>query len=276
MRLKIRHVSEYHYDAPVGYSLQRLRLSPQTGPGQKVINWNTTVDGAALEVRYNDHFDNHVELVSTTTERQSIRIVAEGEVETSDNAGIFGPHQSFTPLWLYRRTTPLTEAGPLITALAGSVTGDNDLSRMHGLMETVHRQVAFVAGETGATTTAEEALAQQTGVCQDHAHIMIAAARALGLSARYVSGYLMIDGENEQTASHAWAEVHMPGLGWVGFDAANDICPDDRYVRIATGLDYRDAAPVSGMVTGVATETLLVTLTVENQGQSQSQSQSQS
>jgi transglutaminase-like putative cysteine protease len=78
----------------------------------------------------------------------------------------------------------------------------------------------------------------------------------------------------EQAATHAWAEVHIPGLGWVGFDPANDVCPDPRYVRIATGLCYRDAAPVSGMRIGTPGETLSVVVNVENQGQTQSQSQS--
>ena len=127
-----------------------------------------------------------------------------------------------------------------------------------------------------AETTAEDALESGQGVCQDHAHILIAAARSLDLPARYISGYLMMEGHPEQTASHAWAEVHLNGLGWVGFDAANKICPDDRYVRIASGLCYRDAAPISGLIHGEAKETLKVSVTVEQQQQSQSQSQNQS
>jgi transglutaminase-like putative cysteine protease len=95
----------------------------------------------------------------------------------------------------------------------------------------------------------------------------------MGLPARYVSGYLMMEDVAEQTATHAWAEVHLQGLGWVGFDAANNICPDDRYVRISSGLCYRDCAPISGMRIGPAGETLNVSVTVQ---QSQSQSQSQS
>jgi transglutaminase-like putative cysteine protease len=92
------------------------------------------------------------------------------------------------------------------------------------------------------------------------------------LPARYVSGYLLMEGAVDQAATHAWAEVHLEGLGWVGFDPANDVCPDDRYVRIATGLCYRDAAPVSGMRIGKPGENLSVTVSVENQGQSQTQS----
>lgn len=274
MRLKISHTTEYHYDEPVQYTLQRLRLTPLTQAGQAVLSWQTLVDGAVTEVNYDDHFGNRVHLVSIDGDREAIRITASGEVHTEDRAGVFGPHQSHVPLWFYLRETPLTKAGKLIRELAKSAEGDTDLARMHALMGTIHKTVEYKPGETHAETAAEDALESGSGVCQDHAHILIAAARSLDLPARYISGYLMMEGQPDQTASHAWAEVHLTGLGWVGFDAANKICPDDRYVRIASGLCYHDAAPISGLIHGEAKETLKVSVTVEQQ-QSQSQTQSQ-
>ena len=278
MRLKISHTTEYLYDQPVPYSLQRLRLTPVDGPTQKVINWAITVDGAKVEAGYADQYGNRIELVSAEGTEHTIRISASGEVETSDKAGVFGPHQGFCPLWLFLRETPRTKAGKLIKGLAKSLTGDSELARMHALMEAIHGTVAYTPGTTDTETTAEEALEAKTGVCQDHAHIFVSAARLLDIPARYVSGYLLMEGTTEQVATHAWAEVHLPGLGWVGFDAANNICPDDRYVRIASGLCYRDCAPVSGMRLGLAGENLKVSLTVApSQTQSQSQNgQSQS
>ncbi|TCV74523.1 transglutaminase-like putative cysteine protease [Neorhizobium sp. R1-B] len=278
MRLKISHTTEYLYDQPVPYSLQRLRLTPVDGPTQKVINWAITVDGAKVEAGYADQYGNRIELVSAEGTEHTIRISASGEVETSDKAGVFGPHQGFCPLWLFLRETPRTKAGKLIKGLAKSLTGDSELARMHALMEAIHGTVAYTPGTTDTETTAEEALEAKTGVCQDHAHIFVSAARLLDIPARYVSGYLLMEGTIEQVATHAWAEVHLPGLGWVGFDAANNICPDDRYVRIASGLCYRDCAPVSGMRLGLAGENLKVSLTVApSQTQSQSQNgQSQS
>ena len=275
MHLKISHTTEYHYDEPVQYALQRLRLTPITGVGQTVLGWQTLLDGAAMEVSYDDHFGNRTHLVSVDGDRDAIRITASGEVHTEDRAGVFGPHQSYVPLWLYARETPLTKAGKLIRDLAKSAEGETDLARMHALMAMIHEAVEYKAGETHAETSAEDALEAGKGVCQDHAHILISAARSLDMPARYISGYLMMEGQTEQTASHAWAEVHLPGLGWVGFDAANKICPDDRYVRIASGLCYRDAAPISGLIHGEANETLKVSVTVEKQAQSQSQTQSQ-
>jgi len=102
-------------------------------------------------------------------------------------------------------------------------------------------------------------------VCQDHSHIFIACAREMGMPARYVSGYLMIDGATAQDAMHAWAEAHVDALGWVGFDVSNAISPDARYVRVATGLDYADASPVSGTRVGGTGERLEVRIDVVQQ-----------
>jgi transglutaminase-like putative cysteine protease len=278
MLLKINHVTEYVYDEPVAYALQRLRLTPINGPSQKLVSWAVTVDGAKVEAGYSDQFGNQVELVSTEGSDHKIRIVAAGEVETIDKAGVVGQHQGYVPLWLFLRDTPLTKPGKLLRELSRSLKGDSELAQMHALMEAIHENVTYIPGSTSSETTAEQALEAKNGVCQDHAHIFISAARLMNIPARYVSGYLMMEGQVEQVATHAWAEAHMPGLGWVGFDPANKICPDERYVRIATGLSYRDAAPVSGMRIGTIAENLTVSLTVQPvQTQSQSNgSQSQS
>jgi transglutaminase-like putative cysteine protease len=272
MRLKITHTTEYFYDAPVPYSLQRLRLTPVDTPAQKVLSWQIAVEGASVEAGYADQYGNRTELVSTEGDAHTIRITASGEVETSDKAGVFGPHQGFCPLWLFLRETARTKPGKLTRDIARSLAGDSELAKMHALMEKIHETVAYTPGSTDTETTAEQALEAKTGVCQDHAHIFITAARLLDIPARYVSGYLLMEGQTDQVATHAWAEAHLPGLGWVGFDAANNICPDERYVRIACGLDYANAAPISGMRLGSAGENLKVSLTVEgDQQQTQSQ-----
>jgi transglutaminase-like putative cysteine protease len=122
----------------------------------------------------------------------------------------------------------------------------------------------FDVGTTDATTPAAQAFALGHGVCQDHAHVFIAASRSLGFPTRYVSGYLLrSDGTVIQEAGHAWAEAHVPGLGWVGFDPANGVSPTDAYVRVAVGLDYLGAAPVRGTRYGGGEEILDVHVRVD-------------
>jgi transglutaminase-like putative cysteine protease len=149
--------------------------------------------------------------------------------------------------------------------LARQVEGDTELDRMHNLMALVAEAVSYTPGKSQADWSAEDAVIEGHGVCQDHAHVFIACARDLGIPARYVSGYLMMDDRTEQEAMHAWAEAHIEGLGWVGFDVSNAMCPDERYVRVATGLDYSDAAPVIGTRIGGETESLAVQIQVAQQ-----------
>jgi len=263
MRLRITHRTEYRYDAPVQYLLQRLRLLPVGGHTQTVLSWELKIEGAREEVRFTDHFGNDTRLLSVEGEPHTIAIEASGEVATRDTSGVSGPHQGFAPLWLFGQETLLTAAGEGIRELAASVGKGTDIERLHRLMAVIGERVAYRPGTTTTATPAEEALALKTGVCQDHSHIFVAGARAMGFPARYISGYLMMDAAVEQAASHAWAEAHVSGLGWVAFDAANCISPDERYVRVATGRDYRDASPVSGIRLGEAQERLAVTVTVE-------------
>jgi transglutaminase-like putative cysteine protease len=136
---------------------------------------------------------------------------------------------------------------------------------MHELAGAVHAAIRYETGRSDVGWSAEEALAAGHGVCQDHTHAFLACARYLDIPARYVSGYLMMNDRVEQSATHAWAEAHLPDLGWVGFDVSNGISPDTRYVRVATGLDYGDAAPVSGTRYGSGGERLSVVVQVQQQ-----------
>jgi len=130
-------------------------------------------------------------------------------------------------------------------------------------MAAIRERVAYVTGVTGTETTATQALADGQGVCQDHAHIFIAAARHAGVPARYVTGYLFLDDPDHAVAHHAWAEAWVAGLGWVGFDAANGVCPTEHYVRLAAALDARYAAPIRGMHRGGVGESLAVEVKVQ-------------
>lgn len=266
MRLTVSHRTHYTYDAPVPYGLQQIRLRPKSRPGQKVLDWSIEVSGGQVEVTYEDEHANTVDLVSFAPKQTEIEITCRGTVDVEDRAGVVGRQSGYVPMWLFQRDTALTRVGPLMQDLIGAVARrKDDLETLHELSALVLARVPYSTAQSASDLTAEDVLREAHGVCQDHAHVFITAARALGYPARYVSGYLMMNDRVEQDASHAWAEAHLPALGWVGFDISNGISPDARYVRVATGLDYRGAAPVSGMRYGDAVEDMTVSLQVQQQ-----------
>lgn len=265
MRLRVDHETRYTYDAPVAYGLQQVRMRPKDSRGQKVLDWTITVEGGASELCYDDHNGNRVDLIGIEPGRTETSIRCVGLVENTEGDGVLGKHQGFLPLWHFKRSSPLTQAGEGVRKLVAGL-GDCDIAQVstgHALSAAILDTVGYEGGNTHSGTTAEEAITGGTGVCQDHAHIFCSAARLMGLPARYVSGYLMMNDRVEQDASHAWAEAYFEGLGWVGFDVSNGYSPDERYIRVATGIDFREAAPINGMRMGGSDEGVLVTLKVE-------------
>ena len=206
-----------------------------------------------------------VDLIAVDGGARELVIRCTGEVELVTWDGVIGPHRGPMPLWGFLRRTPLTRPGRGVRALVSSLGRDfaSDIERAHALSALILEKLPYRIGVTDAETTAEAALAGEGGVCQDHAHIFISAMRQLGHPARYVSGYLMMNDRTHQDATHAWAEAHFDNIGWIGFDVSNGHSPDRRYIRVATGLDYRDAAPVRGMRYGAAQENLVVQLQVQ-------------
>ena len=266
MRLNIEHKTHYTYNVPVPYALQQVRLRPKSRPGQMIVDWDIEVRGGKVELSFEDEHANSVDLISYTPGECEIEIICRGTVDVEDKAGVVGPQGGFAPLWLFERRTALTTVGPLLKALiADAPSNGTQLENLHALSAHVLAAVPYSTDQTESDLTAEGVMRAGHGVCQDHAHVFITAARALGFPARYVSGYLMMNDRIEQTATHAWAEAHVEGLGWIGFDVSNQICPDARYVRVATGLDYRGAAPISGMRYGNAGEAMSVSLQVQQQ-----------
>ena len=267
MRLKIRHTTKYSFSEPVVHALQRLRLKPKETQGQRIANWDMDYTNAHQELEYEDQHYNTVTLLALETGAQEVTIACSGEIDTEDNAGVIGKHSGHLPLWSFKSQTALTRPGDKIRQLVSELgeSGLRGVELLHKLSQSVLERVEYRTGTTKVDTGAEEAILQGSGVCQDHAHIFIGAARALDIPARYVSGYLMMNDRIDQEATHAWAEAHVDGLGWVGFDISNGISPDPRYVRVATGRDYKDAAPITGISFGTATQDLEVNVAVEQQ-----------
>ncbi|WP_322022991.1 transglutaminase family protein [Burkholderia sp. BCC1977] len=306
MRLAIRHISRYQFDDQATHALQRLRLRPQSGPGQTVRAWQVTIDGVEPTLSYTDGFGNRIDLVRHDRgAKNEVVVVAAGVVETQDRAGILGNPEGYAPPWIFERETALTKAGDIVRELTQALPIEpHSLDALHWLMTEVHGRIAYAPNLADAPVDAETALQSGEGTSRDHAHAFIAAARALKVPARYISGYVLADSAMQriadakqsandddaeealalqtgdgmqqalgashaaqsqglpqaalgaqpqavalmqQPAGHAWAEAYVEGLGWVGFDPFMNRCPDERYVRIAVGLDYRDAQPVTGL-----------------------------
>ncbi|MBX7457896.1 transglutaminase family protein [Qipengyuania sp. 1NDH17] len=267
MRLSIRHTTRYRFDNPVVHALQRLRLTPKETQGQEILEWEMEYENAHEELTYEDQHHNTTTLVGVEPETTEVTITCRGKVDTSDQAGVIGRHAGHLPLWSFLSQTRLTRPGPGMKKLIADLEKHEGerLDMLHELSRSTLDRVDYQVGKTNWKTTAEEAYAAKNGVCQDHAHIFIGAARALDVPARYVSGYLMMNDRIEQEATHAWAEAYVEGLGWVGFDISNGISPDERYVRVATGRDYRDASPVTGISFGNTSQMLEVDVEVEQQ-----------
>jgi transglutaminase-like putative cysteine protease len=269
MRISIGHVSRYVYSEPTKYSILALRLTPPSFQGQRVIEWRVSAPGIDAVKPFRDGFGNLVHLPSCTEEHSESLIIAKGVVDTEDRAGIVRGLAEPAPLRVYHRYTPRTMPTDDIRALAREAGAKPDIRGMHNLMHAVRDAIDYQIGTTTAHTTATEALKEGKGVCQDHAHVLIAAARSLSLSARYVSGYVLTGSDEPSDANHAWAEVWLEGLGWVGFDPANRLCPTDKYVRLASGLDSTYAAPIRGSRRGIANEELDVIVEVQQQSSQQ-------
>lgn len=262
LRVEYRIVYRYRSASPSG--AYELRVTPTSSAVQTVRSWGISVSGGLIQARHEDQFLNRVDLAALNGAR-TLEIVSEGLVETRDTAGILGESDGFAPLWMFERPTELTMPGDRVGAIAKSLAGRNpdDAGAMHALSAAVREAIAYEKGHTGVGTTAEEAAAIGKGVCQDHTHAFISAARLLGMPARYVSGYMQLSGEEGAAETHAWAEVHLPSLGWTGFDVSNGVSPDGKYVRVATGRDYSEAAPVKVILRRPGDAEMVVVLKVE-------------
>lgn len=273
MRLLVDHRTDYAFSEPQRRLVQLLRMTPVNYAAQTVMRWHIDVDCDARLRQHRDGFGNRVTMLYIDGPVEKVALQVSGEVLTEDKAGVIADAPEPLPPQAFLRNTALSQADPAIRAFADDInrTKADPLDRMHVLMSRLLEEIRFEPTLDAVERDAATAFAASKGVCQDHSHIFCAAARAMGVPARYISGHLFRrDGAEQQEASHAWAEAYLPSIGWTGFDPANGISPDEAYVRVAVGLDYRDAAPVAGRRIGGGDESLAVNVRV-TQAQLQTQ-----
>lgn len=279
MRVTITHETRYRYETPPLSMIGVLRLTPPSTATQTVRAWRIDVSSEAPLKRASDAFGNVTHTFTAADVGETLEIVATGTVDTEPGEGVVLGTPERQPLEVFLRETDLTRADAAIDALVREVRAGTDaapLARAHALNLAVAERIAYEQGLTDAATTAADALAAGHGVCQDLAHVLVAAARSDGLPARYVAGYRHIaDRPSDAHESHAWAEIHVAELGWVGFDPTERLCPTEAHVRVAVGLDAMGAAPLRGTTYGGAGEMLDVRVIVERAGPAGGQSQRQ-
>lgn len=262
MLLSIEHHTRYAYSESVNYTIQQLRLTPQNGFGQHVKHWDIRVNGE-LQPSV-DAYGNTIHTLVIDVPHEEMMVIASGEVETG--LDVISQHQAL-PLSIYLRETPLTKSDVAICIFAKQFKRPAHLQNqaLEEMMHALLARVSYIKGVTQVTTSAVEAFKLGQGVCQDHAHIFIACCRSIGLPARYVSGYLFTqDGSLMQT--HAWADVYLEADGWQSFDVSNGCRTHAIHVRLASGLDYRTASPVSGMRSGGGIEGMATSVIVNQAG----------
>jgi transglutaminase-like putative cysteine protease len=262
MKLEIEHETRYRYDGPIAETVMELRLRPMDGNGQRCLEFNLDI-GAGIEPHeYRDGYGNNVHYFNLVRPHTRLSVTSKSVVETGLEPDP-DPGENLVQDFL-RYRSPVKD-----------VLGVHELASRHPIVDhesgpaveraldeltlTISREFTYDRKVTNVYSAVDEVLALRAGVCQDFAHLSIAVARAMGVPARYVSGYIHdARGRGVTGASHAWAEAWVPNKGWVGYDATHPIRAGEHHVRLAVGRDYGDAAPTRGVYVGSATGTMAV------------------
>jgi transglutaminase-like putative cysteine protease len=278
-RLRVRHLTRYAYDRTIERSSHRLHLRPIDDWKQTVVAHQIKVSPRVHEVEYEDVFGNWTTRFEINKPYKQLTITAESIVEVLD----VDPF-AFAKLKIHPASFPLVWMPWERTMLAPYLTPDelpeselrelfdyamSFVKRNKGdLMETLFainltlfREYQYVPGCTTVDTTAYDVMTQRRGVCQDFANLFITLARLLGIPSRYVCGYIFTgnnrnNGRATSDASHAWAQLYIPNIGWKGFDPTNGVLPEVNHVRVAYGRHYLDATPTAGTIYGRAEESM--------------------
>lgn len=255
MRISIHHQLSVTPPPGTTNAVLQLLMTPQSGSTQKVESWSLEMAAIDDAGRFTDAFGNMAHLVNQSRPEGALVVTAKGLVTTTDRHGVLGRVGGGPVPALYKRITPLTKAS---TTLYGKFRGSKEsrLNILHGLMGRVGEMLGTDEEPIQTQMSAGGAQSQSQGGGQpnlpparDYAHAFIGACRALEIPARYVTGYLA-GAEGDLPAFHAWAEAYDDGLGWIGFDPRLQVCPTDRHVRLAVGLDGTGAQPVRAVPAG--------------------------
>ena len=264
MRIRVIHSTICRYDPPATGAIQVLRLTPRNFEGQHVVRWRIDVTPDARLAAHEDAFGNLTHVFTADGPLPEWRIEVDGVVETQSSEGVVrGTVERFPPS-LFLRDTALTEPNAAVCEFAEAIRTETDgevLVVLHALLDRLHADMTYDPDPNRPAVDAAKTFARKGGGASDVTHLFIGAAHSLGIPARFIAGYYC-KGDSVAQLGHAWAEAHVPGLGWVGFDTAHGLCPTDAHVRVAVGLDALGAAPIRGTRYGAGDEALEVAIAI--------------
>lgn len=264
MRLEIVHSTRYRYSGPIAESVMELRLRPMDGNGQRCLDFELDVSSRTEPRTYRDGYGNNVHYFNLVRPHTRLSVTSRSVVETGREPDA-DPGEDLVHDFLRFRSPVKDVPGVRQLAsrhpIAEPSSGPAVEHALDELTLAISRDFAYDRAVTNVYSAVDDVLALRAGVCQDFAHLFTAVARAMGVPARYVSGYIHAPGASgPATASHAWAEAWVPGGGWVGYDATHPVRTSEYHVRLAVGRDYTDAAPTRGIYVGSATGTMAVSV----------------
>ena len=276
--LEVEHETLYRYHGSVELAQHIAFLRPRDDATQQLLDFRLGIDPPPAHLRSDrDAFGNVRTLFALNAPHRSLRVTARSRVRVTPAEGPSPtpPWEAARDRWRYvaRRApdaaaefafaSPLLPRHPALRAWAepSFPPGRPLHAAALDLMHRLHRDFAYVPDSTDVDTPVLEVLLRRRGVCQDFAHLLIAGLRAMGLAARYVSGYLLTEPPPGQPrlqgadASHAWAALALPGtdgapVDWLELDPTNDCVAAAAHVRLAVGRDYGDVPPLRGVIRG--------------------------
>jgi transglutaminase-like putative cysteine protease len=259
-----------------------LWMQPQKTARQRLVSFELELDPPAQVFSYADSFGNAVYHFDVPQPHDKLTIIARSAVETATvtewpmpldmgewnrlrSDFVRGECFDFLRPHGFARTSEALETF-MIEHDIDALRRRDPFTAVQSLCDTIYKAFDYQAGVTDADSPIDLALKAGSGVCQDFAHIMLAICRAWGIPARYVSGYLFTDRQSgdrsDPDATHAWVDVFLPSLRWVGFDPTNNIETGERHIAAAMGRDYADVPPSRGVYKGEAESQLAVGVSV--------------
>lgn len=280
MKYSIEHSTRYSYASPVSDSFNDAHLCPVSDDLQKCLSFELEIiPKVASVLRRLDFYTNQVHHFEVLEPHELLEVVALSEVETFTDTRDFSLQADFDSLaglgaderyYDFLSASAHVELTPMIEHEAKEIV---DLSAsvtraVEQVMAFIFENFEYSPGATQVESTVAEVFAHKSGVCQDFAHLMIAFCRVVGIPARYVSGYFYVETPlsgtaSDNTASHAWVECYLPGIGWVGYDPTHNRRVCERYIKLAVGRDYADVRPLAGTFRGEALADMEVSVTVQ-------------